>query len=452
MQRPKPIVRARQRDRRGTLAGFDRNLAPTDLEWAVDRIIIQVDGHWESATSGTEFFESRLSDPALENWFRAPSHGSYNIEVQSRSPRRSTLGDVKLVAKNVARSSGAIAIEISANPTRTLASLMARYPPTADFLADLADLPSAEFFAIASEDVMPRSLDNDDNWLPDPSLARAIIGHDAFGAFLPVYVRQLQRVLLLLLCETPGEGSEDGADQVFRASTGRVRLRWGMVRVPQIESYFERFHSRAIEAVRTAGMALLTGDHSSTVRRYARQLDLERDADCFRINMRVSGTRKLVVYAKRQDRIRFEVRRDGRGRYNPTQPRNTTERLLSIIGEEKAAASRLNWHEIGELFDDPDTPILGDLIELICATISACGLPDGEVRPLLHRLLIDGGLSVGLSPALPRGFLRRLRAAGVIREVKPRPHDLPNSPERYSLTPHYRDVRERLVANLLTPP
>lgn len=445
------IIRVRQRDRSGQLAGFDRNLVPHENEWGIDGITINLGGNWQSAptATATDLFHSCLSLPGA-NWFCLPERRGSQLELSTRTPVPCTLGSLTLIAKGISHPTGSLTVEIKANPTRTLAALLSRFGEQEGFASLLEALPPVDFFTNAPPNVIPASLDGSDNWIPNPSVARGLLGRNLFGVFLPIYVGQLQALLGTLIAEHEDGWRFSGCTQVAPSALGQINLNWADVRVPQLECYFERFHARAIDAVRYAGMAFLTQDHRSQVRRYSGDVDLQREADCFRIAMPAGATRKLIVYAKRADRIRFEVRRDGRGRYASSRSTQPGDRLLEIIRQERRhAEASCRWSEIGQQFDEADTPTAGDLIALISAILKALGVSSEPASSIMRRLLVDGGLSPSVMPDLPRGLVTRLLAAGIIRRTRLRSRDLRGSGERYSLRPPYNDLRDYILRALL---
>ena len=447
MQEPRRRqIRARQRDRAASLLGFERRLEPLEHEWAIDRLAIHVGGRWHSQTTGINLFDGALSDQDTD-WFRAPQRKGTSIELLSRSPARSTLGNLEIVATDVAGADRLNRIKIECNPSRTLAHLLARYPVPPIFSELIASLSVPDFFAVAPEGAVAASLDANDNWLPNPAAARRVLGPSVFTAFMPIFVAKVQGLILRLLSQSVEGVFIDGTDHVVSSDGGRVTVRWARVRVPQVETYFERYHSDAVTAVRTAGSSILTGDHRNTLRRYSTNVDFERDADSFRIMFQVGDRRKLVIYAKSAQRIRFEVRRDKKADYDPFPPaRAPSERILAKLEAERVKASNIvRWSEVGAQFDEADAPHLGDLIRLVGEVVSACGLPPEVVQEVLHALIVDGGLSPALRSGVPQHVISSLQGVGVVQRTRVRERDERNRPERYSLTMNYRDLRDALV-------
>lgn len=446
MQQPRRrVVRARQRDRAASFPGFDRNLVPLPDEWMVDRLLIHVDGRWRTSGSGRDFCLARLTDQTSD-WLLVPDMGNWQIEVSSRKPARSTFGSLYLKMKGVQRGEGRVEVVMNCNPTRTLANLIARYSQQADFLSHVASLSTAEFFAFAENGIIPNSLDptGRDNYIAHRAQMLNLVGGD-FSNFIPIFIQQCQVMLARLLSSSVGWFRFDGQTQHIENDDGEVLLEWGEASVPQIESYFERFHLDAISAVRTAGLSILARDSRNTLRRYS-DADLERNGDCFLVSVPLTETRKLVVYAKTANRIRFEVRRHGRARYTGMPPDlSQAGRICAIVAHEREKAIGIcRWQaEVGPQFDEPQRAYVGDLIELVSKIVRACDGIEPAIRTVLARLMSDGGISVGLEPTISHEIITKLEKAGVLKRVRLRRRET-NMTRRYGLSENFRDLRETL--------
>jgi hypothetical protein len=357
---------------------------------------------------------------------------------------------------------GTLTVDVVGNPTRTLSALLAQYGNRAEFRARIFGIGAFDFFAPPSpENILPRSLDGGDNYLPEHPAARATLGPDPFAIFMPIYLEKLRELIGCILSEQSGEIAIAGQDQTFVSRDGTTRLRWGEASVPQIETYFERFHRRAQAAVRTAGTALIDGDPEIHMRLFPERdalPGLERLADLFgisaSINLGLDNRHDLVVYAKTGRRIRFEVRRLRRGRYSAVPISEDTARaspvdvrLLHIMLDvERHDARRLvRWETLFRMFDEPDTPGIGDLTAMISAISDAAGSSHGAFRLLLDRLIIDGGVSSGADTHITDAAIRSLVRAGVLEEGRLRTRRPPSQLVRYQLAGDYRWLRQRLM-------
>ncbi len=435
-------VRARQRDRATSLPGFDRDFAPQTREWGIEKLQLKITGRWRTSLgSGPEFFAQRLSDQGLAS-LRRPEHRGSTISVESVHPSPLTISRLKITAMRCNGNDGALVVDLSANPTRTLASLIARFGQREDFRAHIFTLSALTFFGLAAgPSQAPPSLDGGDNYLPERPAARQLIGDDPFAAFMPIYIMQVQALLSRVLSENDGGTELDGGEQVVRSLDGLIRLDWNSAAVPQIETYFERFHRNAVVAVRGAATSLLDADTATRVTlypAYQTQPSLERSADALSLTAAVALTvdnrHILSVYAKTPSRIRFEVRRHSRGRYSSRvaggdgllQPEHTTRLLHILLNVERHDASRLIlWSELFGFFQKQDVPTVGDLAHLMNTVFQAANGSAELFNLLTERLMIDGGLSVGVDERITRAAVTHLERAGVIERGRIRHRHTP---------------------------
>jgi hypothetical protein len=334
-----------------------------------------------------------------------------------------------------------------------LSALLVRFGDQPNFADFIADLPALDFFRKAPQQMaLPPSLDGADNYLPDRPAARFLLPPDPFAEFMPIYVSKLQALLARAISATPNEMRQDGAEQVFRAEgEGEIRLNWASVEVPQVESYFERYHGRAVAAVRRAGASIIDTDPRPTLRLYPHEPDFLRTADCYRVSLVVTERHRLIVYAKTGDRIRFEVKRHGRGRYDAVGlGAFPAHRLLGIIEVERIDAGRLlNWQAIFDQFDEPDAPALGDLIELTAAIARATDGNAEATRVIAERLIVDGGFSADLHPVITGSMITNLLQHQIIKQTELRKRKRQKDHLRYTLTNDYAWLRELLIAALV---
>ncbi len=319
------------------------------------------------------------------------------------------------------------------------------------------------FFGLVPERLrLPPSLDGGDNYLPEHPSARELLGDDPFAAFMPIYIAQVQTLLSRVLSEHDGGVALDGSQQVLASPDGVIQLDWGDVAVPQIELYFERFHRKAVAAVRTAATSILDADTANRVTLYSQaEPGLERSADLLSIaaaiNATVDNRHTLSVYAKTPSRIRFEVRRHKRGRYSTRarsdtatgQPAHMTRLLHILLDVARHDASRLiRWNELFAFFEEPDVPSIGDLGHVMRVIFRAANGSPELFDLLTERLLVDGGLAVGIDPRITDAAIVHLERAGVIVRVRIRHRKTPSQATRYGLATVYRSLRERMLAGL----
>jgi hypothetical protein len=442
-------MQPRHRARDGSLLGFSRELNPAEFEWMVDKINIRVNGSWQSRAAEA-FFREQLGIPSVD-WFTSPTLESGNLVISTVARENSTIGNLRLSFRNLNKPVGQLQLSVDCNPTRTLAHIVAEAPTSANLSEHLLNMDVLDFFAPARPSNIVRSLDNETNWLPSPQDVRRRLGGSIGDIFLPIFFDKLKTLVARLLGIT---SLDDGTDQVVIYGAGATaRLVWGQVMVPQIESYFERHHSGARTAVRTASMKILSADHTTNVTRYSGNHQFEREQDCFKLLIPIMANRKLVVYAKTRTRIRFEVRRDKSGRYGVLPPSvYPTDRVLNIIAHERHEAARVcNWSDIGSLFDEADMPSFVQLTEFLATVAGICAPTNATVEKVIRLLLIDGSISEGAQSEIPAGTITALETAGIVARTRVRTRDLRNTNPRLALAAQHHDLRERLMEFFYSP-
>ena len=452
------FVRARQRSRTA-LRAFTPSLSPVGEEVGIDRWQLNVKGNWRTpdgpdAFSGSAVAELLTLKPVDPDWFRSPARRGDSMMLATKRPAPTTLGDMEFKVDVRGGRDGALSVWLkNANVTRTLAHLLADYGDQSDFLDIVGRLGPIAFFSQASRSI-PRSFGGvGDNWLADADLVRERLGADPFGAFLPVYIDQLQRCIATLFGPPIVDSyCSDGTDIVAGDDDIMCRWAWGNVRVPQIEVYFERHHARAIGAVRAAATVALGNLDRVNVRRYANMESdfIERHGDCLSIGTDLNETYRLKVYAKSRSRIRFEVVRLSTGDYGSLpRPRHARDRLLSIMQMERDdLTSAVRWPHVGQLFDEQPLPQTDDVVRLFSLIASACVKHQVAFEPVMARLLEDGGACLNSDETLPDALLLELCRNGVLTRhiVRRQDHRQPN--KRYALTRAYRNLAQIIRASL----
>lgn len=442
-------IQPRHRARDGSLLGFMRELNPAEFEWMVDKVSIKVNGSWQARAAET-FFRDQLGIPAVD-WFTRPTLESGNLVISTNARGNSTIGDLKLAVRNLTKTAGDIKLTIQCNPTRTLAHIMAEAPAPPDLTEYLASLDVFDFFASAAPSSIAESRDRETNWLSAPQNLRNQLTGNIADIFLPIFFEKLRVLVGRLLGVT---SIDDGTDQVMVYTSGEtVRVAWGQAMVPQVETYFERYHSSAVLAVRRASMKILDADHTNTVTMYSEAAQFERRQDSFKLVIPIMVPRKLVIYAKTDTRVRFEVRRDKKGRYGDLPVAAVpSDRLLNIIAHERSEASRVcNWPDVGSLFDDADSPSFTQLVDFLATVASVCTGTDASIDKVVRLLLTEGSLSEPAQTTTLAATMAALESAGVVARLKVRRRDLRNTMPRYALAEQHHDLRERLLAIFHAP-
>jgi hypothetical protein len=452
----KPSIRARQRSRTA-LRPFSSPLQPQEPEIGVDRMQVAVRGTWSLerevpllvALTPDHYRQMVARRDERRPWFRKPEELRARTIIRTRARAPTSLGSTHVVIRGWPNWNGTYEVSLKCNPTATLAHLL-RFPPEdLEFTTWLLSLDPFAFFD--RRGVLP-SLDNAENWLPDIDLATRLLGPDIFGRFFPIFVRQLMRLVAQLVAPF-GERlhiRDEGTDQVLEAPYFSGRLEWGSASVPQIETYFERHHSHAPLAVRSAALAMITGLDEARMRRHSNRVSFERQESLFSLRTEIPAERYLSVYAKAPERLRFEITRPRRGRYSPQLLFTPEDRLLQIFRSERAdLLISCDWELAGSFFEEPSVPTMSDLIGLITAITDACSASETSAQRVLEALLIDGGLNPTLNH-VSEEVTQRLLARGVIERKTLRRRDR-SGEHRLVLSEQHRHVMERVLGALSNP-
>lgn len=449
-------IRPRQRSRT-SLPAFTSDLTPSLAEIGVDRFQFGLSGRWRCGPdTALEDFWALVGDrPNISDWFAAPEISPKQIVIRTRTSPAATIRDLSICWRRVGRADGIVSIKLSANPTRTLHHLLARPWEEGDWAQSVANMPPEVFFANAEG--ISRGLDHNDNWLPDLDLAHARVGEDIFSGFLPTYARQLMQLVLSLVKPRPTFRREDVATVVsLREGSTLIDFDWRDARVPQIETYFERHHSTAQQAVQRAALTAITELDSVLVTRYPEMASewIERKGDCLSVKARgVSGGREVMIYAKHVARIRFEIKRLKSGKY-PQGMRAACgaplDCLLAILAHERAhLLDAVRWQAIGAMFDERPTPGPADFAQF-CATVSeACRAEGATFSEVLRHFMVDGGIARSGQAGMTSRLVARLCNAGILQRVTVRGgRDATCHGERVSLLPEIRAMIEAVRAAL----
>ncbi|QYU68641.1 hypothetical protein J4558_00370 [Leptolyngbya sp. 15MV] len=454
------FLRVRQRGR-GGLRAFVPELQPVMEEIGIDRFSMTVIGNWiaEPATQDSlsveEFFEM-LTPWDEPQWFRMENTRT-GVVIKSRSGAATTLGAIRLGVDGRRERGGFIKFALKGgNVTRTLHHLLIMHGHLGPQFAEFASqLDPVSFFMRAPGGVPLGFGEDADNWISDYAVMRACLGDDPFGTFHPIYVRQLQRMVgwLVLPLDTR-RLIPDGTSMWSRVPGISCRMDWGDVRLQQIEAYFERRHSHAVGAVRLLATAALVDFDDAQVWRYITNTSLwaERADDNLSVGFDLRENYRLAVYAKAPGRIRFEVRRKGKG--TTIQPSDGVPmpeaRLLDMFRHDQSnLLDAAQWRSLGPLMDEHPAPQMSDLVHLCSAVQRASAAHEVNFSSLLAALLEDGGLKPNGALGWSDALISDLRQAGILYRpnVRRRDHRRPN--KRHALRPEYRGLLNLVSRSLL---
>lgn len=455
-----PIVRARQRSRTA-LPAFTAALDPQFEQTGVDRLQVRLHGTWRaSAGNGSDVIAQEYKDllatsPLDIDWLTLPENNRTNVRIKSRATPRSTISELDINVTGWPDRSGQIICKATVNPTRTLAHLMVTHPADGSFVQRVTDLPPALFFA-PSTGVTPGfgGPNSRDNWIEDADAARDCLGNDIASEFGPIFARQLLDLVTGLVAPRhTTRRSDDGADIVLNDPGLEVRLECGTIRVPQIETYFERHHAAAVAGVRAAVAAALITIEDARAVRYENRVSewMARMDDSLALGFDVARERKIAVYAKHRRRLRFEVRRLRAGAYASLPvPSSPVARLVDILAMERRTLLTIcRWSTIGDLFEEPNEPTISDLSRLCTYIAEACA-DQIPVEPVMSRLLEDGGLNRGGEHGVPAPVVESLIRNGVLDRTIVRRRDRGVRTSRVALRPEYRAIIDAVARTLVT--
>ncbi len=455
-----PFLRVRQRGR-GGLRAFVPDLRPVMSEIGIDRVSLSVTGHWSTEAGQPDpltvddYFE--ILTPSDEPmWFRIETRGD-GIVIKSRPNTNSTLGNINLQIKGRRAQAGNIHCQLTGgNVTRTLHHLLVAYGHhEGGFSEFVSQLDPVSFFTRAPDGVPSAFGADADNWISDYAVMRACLGDDPFSAFHAVYVRQLQRMIeWLVLPLDERRTAADGTSLWSRVPGIACRMEWGAVRTQQIEAYFERRHSHAVGAVRLLASAALVDFDDARVWRYIANDSLlaERADDGLSVGFGLRENYRLAVYAKAPGRIRFEVRRKGKGTTIPPSSGVPTPetRLLEVLQHDRTnLLDAAQWLALGPLMDEHPAPQMSDLVALCSAVQQVSIAHEVSFSTLLAALLEDGGLKANGAGGWTSALIDDLRRAGILHRPVIRRKDHRRDNKRHALRPEYRGLLNLVSRSLL---
>ena len=446
LERSKGFVRARQRSRTA-LRAFSEDLQPLLQEISIDKVRLKFVGQWTTRASAADY-KSYLAVPNPDVlWLKAPEQSVDRVKLKSLVRPHSTISGLEITIGGFTGSRGKISAIVQCNPTRTLAHLLQRFPDEGDFPQLISALSAPDFFA-PHEVALAESLDGNDNWIEDMDRLIAALGADPFSAFLPIFVIKLFDLILHLVSpDQETSPTVDGCDFVYRSDASEIRLNGDIASIVSIETYFERHHSRAAAIVKTMAHRMLASLDQASVSYHPERVTLERRDILLSVVTALPNDRKLGVYAKAPNRLRFEVRRPGRGRY-PNQPRSgPCDRLLGRMNFERGfTLTACRWLALGRLFTETPSPTIGDFTHLVSEVSSACISNNCDPRPIFQTLLRDGGLTLGPDDSANfAALLKDLQKRGILNRVTLRKRDRPSAKRRIGLSYDQATVFQRAL-------
>jgi hypothetical protein len=450
---------------------------PSVDEVGVDLVRLKFCGRWlcrQNAGSSLQQLHDHLRTirenvPHLEQMGRLGRRTF--LSLLSTAPL--TIRSAKMTFVDDPRSAHNLFIELAINPTRTLNRLLATYARErgrtsgVSFLDWLSLMPPEEFF----HDPRRASNAEQDNLIAWPVAAQLELGRDPFGTFLPIYCQRLEDWLIDLLAASDANETEQLPSQIaVSAGSMLFNLDLNNTRLLHCEVYFERQIASAPLVVERIARRALAGLNNVTARRYDANDTPDPDTlehlafnEVERVGSGIgvtapltsSGSRLLLIYAKRDDRIRFELKHEPcTRRLAPNQHTRCAGPLANeLLARLEAARLDLphhaHWTDALAFAEAQQHNSTTALIELV-ATFGrmAATYSEASFESAIHDLIVTGGLSPAADQAelvsLAEAFVRR----GVLINRRVRVRDRSGIGRRYTLAEPYLSMREMIMGAL----
>lgn len=445
-------MRAPQRGRNG-LRAFYPDLRPALPEVGIDRFSLTVRGNWRSTATASddltpEQYFALLTPPWEPSWFRV-EQPHQRLVIRTLANAATTLGKVHLTIGRQSHQ-GEVVFKLTGNVVRTLHHLLVSHASQgADFGAYIDAIDPVTFFSRAAGTV-PLALGDADNWISDLRSAHNCLGPDPFAAFLPIYIRQLKRMVAWLCLPVPSTIVTDDGGQLLASVPGlSCRFDWERVHVGDAEAFFERRHTHALGAVRLLGSAALSDFDNAEMRRYISNTSVwaERGNDNLSVGFALNQRYRIAIYAKSPSRIRFEMRRKGPGVKPPEAPETRLLRVLEM--ERQQLVDYFGWPAIGSLLDEHPAPQMSDLVSLCNAVHRISVRHSLQFHTLLNVLLTDGGIRTNTAFGWTDEVIADLCSAGIVQRTTLRRQDHRRPNKRYALRPEYRGMVHLVTRSLI---
>lgn len=415
---------------------------PTADEALIDRLKIAIPVTARFPTEGLlQEWLAHLSDNLLDD-VRLTGNGNslrpgvWKIPIVERG--WTVGGDI---VATVTGTAARLHFNLDLNPTRTLAHLLTQYQPH-QFHA----LRGKDFFiANAALARGGPSLDQRDNMIPARHIPRALRERENIGtAFLDTFEQGLQRLVLDTMMTFPGAPMVNYAGPAIISQERAIEdtpsrriggpqtltVNWGGITLKQCEVYWERRVHRAVPWMRSFADQALSAARDVRLRRYdtTREHVVGRDAGSLTVSIPLDAQRgygttqkEMVVYAKDDHRVRFEVRYYSNipDAINNAAGRNVW-RLSSLLRAIRAdALGRLPWDRLALTMREAEPLPSYELLPLADKVRAALEAHPGAFRAAMEALLLTGGISESPDGGwASASVLRRLVGEGVLEPIK----------------------------------
>jgi hypothetical protein len=445
------FYRARQRGGQGYHA-LDHHSAPVSGEWFADGLTVQLVGELvnEPQRQQPETIFARHRDALRARAAAAPHiwkpvsdhNGLFRIGfVRSLvGLADNSVAEVRLGEQRSIESTAEVAahhpikLRLFANPSRSLANILARAQHEDWAMADILALSTEQFFREQSS-VVPQSLDRDYNWLASLTEARSLLGDDPLASFMPIFEHHLKAVAIEMVAPAMAGFVSWLTPNGIVACNGlqRVALNWSGLSLLRAETYFDRRHSGAPDLLERCLTRITTGQSEGGWSQFERPNPQGGDRNWFGVSVqaRLTAGIEQVIYAKTRNSVRCETRYQRRLRNSLGDPQlsSLTEWVLAVRDN---AMERLRWGSIQRLIEPVRGPNLDDVAGFVSALCGSIG--SDTAGPQTIRLMFATG---GIDDTVPLRVRRRLLQAGIVEDCQLRRRARPNQPRRFGLTSRY---------------
>lgn len=436
-------MRAPQRGRGSGLRSFNPPLVPSLNEVWIDKLWFTLKGRWIGDTAAFQRYREYLTeiDPEV-TWMRVPESNTDCLELETRANTGLTLAEYKISIHRDRR----IKAKFKTNPSLTLAHLLHTLPNSENFAAQIAEMPATAFFAKHRYHVR-NAFGGSANWIENVPLLRSSLGDDPFGAFMPLFIEKVFELLATHIA--PGiDGhfvlTADGTEFVHSGDGLEVRLFTEQFQINEIETYIERYHSRAVAMVRQSAERSLVRVPQIEVSAHPTRMSFEFDADQLSMVLPLPNEAKLAIYAKWSNRIRIELRRRRRSRSTSRAGESgPIDRSVAgaILRERQRLLQSCDWRRVGELIHEGGTPTLGDFL-VFQRTLSEIAMKHDQPFAELHEALVaKGGIDrIDDESTAQNAMIDELVQSRILEHVSIRKRKPRQAPYRLSLTNTYADI------------
>ena len=291
------------------------------------------------------------------------------------------------------------------------------------------------------------SMDGSDNWIPD--VARANSFASSWGDRRREYLEAVHSILqteIQRVCELI---NFSGNPVSWNPATGwELETFGGELSLQRVETYWEFKHASPLQMVKQLEADLRAYCSSEVVRREFRgredkdgRLQLTREKNCILLDAEVAPGIHLVIYAKTNQRIRFEVRH--------YLPDNASRRgLAQVCSGVDEAGERI------ESISEDAANVVNRFLSFLQSRVDFVPVSNSPLdflfqcakcaeKPIYGDSVVRMILSTGTVTRLPalKKTIKAMERANILERVE---NEQAHSSESFVVTPRYRDAVEVL--------